>query len=160
PVRKAAQHWREHELRQAVGGEQQADLEGRRVEALGVERQQREDHPEADEVEQDGEEDGEPGSPSHRLAGSVHKRGSVAVLGSNVSRSPSASRLKARIVRARAAPGKVATHHPWRRTSCPSAIMFPQLGMGGWSPRPRNERDDSMRIMSAIRSAARMTAGV
>ncbi len=110
PVGEAPQERREEELGEAVGGEEQADLDRRDVEPLGIERQQREDHPEADEVQEDGQEDRELSSPAHRSAWGVHKGGSVAALGSQVSRSPSASRLKAMMVRARAAPGKVATH--------------------------------------------------
>ena len=73
-VREPAEERREQELGQAVGGEEQADLGGRGVQLLRVERQQGEEHPEPDEVEQDGQEDGQAG-PAAGEARSLTKAG-------------------------------------------------------------------------------------
>src|SRR5204862_765950 len=47
------------QLTQGKDREQQTDRQRRRAERLGVERQQRDDDPETDEIDEDGEEDDE-----------------------------------------------------------------------------------------------------
>ena len=58
-IRERAEHGRGDELRQREGGEQQADDDRRGAERLRVERQQRNDDAEADEIDEDREEDDE-----------------------------------------------------------------------------------------------------
>ena len=58
---------------------------------------------------------------------------------SSVARSPSPSRLKARVVRTRATHGNTRNHQAtvYRSPVWASAIMFPHDAVGGWMPRPR-----------------------
>src|SRR5262249_35958207 len=60
--------------------------------------------------------------------------------GSSRSRSQSPRTLTAKTTRNRQPPGK-ATIHQARSTYCrPTLMIEPQLGAGGWIPRPRNDR--------------------
>src|SRR5690606_33292998 len=59
--------------------------------------------------------------------------------GSRASRSTSPMKLKAITTIAMAAPGKTLIHQAVVRYDCPSAIIWPHDGVGGWTPRPRNE---------------------
>src|SRR5207247_10612332 len=59
---------------------------------------------------------------------------------SSASRRPSPTRLTPSTVIPIASPGKSDTHGATRSRSRPSAIMAPQDGVGGWAPRPTNER--------------------
>src|SRR5215218_499114 len=72
-------------------------------------------------------------------------------LGSSASRSPSPSRLNASTVSSSAAPGKTMYHHCVSKLSEASAIIQPQLAVGGETPTPRNERDASSRIVCGSR---------
>jgi hypothetical protein len=57
--------------------------------------------------------------------------------GSSTSRRPSPSRLNASTAAMMAAPGKKLIQGAVVRKVRPSLIMVPQLGVGGWVPRPR-----------------------
>src|SRR5262249_10212990 len=59
--------------------------------------------------------------------------------GSKVSRSQSPSRLTPSAVSASAAPGNAPSHHATYRKSRLSLNMLPHAGVGGWTPKPRNE---------------------
>ena len=59
PIGECAEHGRGHELREGKRGEEKADDYRRRTERLCVERQQRNDDAEADEIDEDREEDDE-----------------------------------------------------------------------------------------------------
>ena len=56
-----------------------------------------------------------------------------------------------------ASPGKVASHQPVMRYSLPSARDIPQLGVGGGTPRPRNDSVDSSTMRRPI-SVVMMTS--
>src|SRR5205085_8626376 len=72
-------------------------------------------------------------------------------LGSSASRSPSPSRLNASTVSSSAAPGNTMYHHCVSKLSDASAIIQPQLAVGGDTPTPRNERAASSRIVCGSR---------
>src|SRR5216117_2650439 len=57
-------------------------------------------------------------------------------------------------------PGAAATHGAFTSVSLPDAIMLPQDGVGGWTPRPRNDRPASSMIALPIPSAAATMTGV
>ena len=59
PIRPVAEHRRGQQLADREHREQQADDERRRAKRLGIERQQRDDDPEADQVDEDGQKDDE-----------------------------------------------------------------------------------------------------
>ena len=52
-----ARHGRRNELADREAGEEKPDRDGRSAEALGIKRQQRDDDPEADQVDENREED-------------------------------------------------------------------------------------------------------
>src|SRR5262249_395433 len=58
-VGQRAERGRRYELAQRVAREEQADDDGRRAEGLGVERQQRDDDAEPDQIHDEREEDDE-----------------------------------------------------------------------------------------------------
>ncbi len=47
-------------------------------------------------------------------------------------------------------PGNVTSHQAVKPETWPSAMSFPSAGVGGWTPKPRNESAASMRIAAAI----------
>src|SRR5207302_1754972 len=61
----------------------------------------------------------------------------VSADGSSASRSASPSSVQATTTRTSAKPGVVATQGALTSVSRPEAIMLPQDGVGGWTPRPR-----------------------
>src|SRR5207237_5417337 len=61
----------------------------------------------------------------------------------------SPKRLAPSTVTTMARPGMADSHHALPTYSRPSLIIPPQLGVGGWTPRPRNDSDDSTMISSA-----------
>src|SRR6202011_3791762 len=75
----------------------------------------------------------------------------------SMSRSPSPSRLIPSTRTNSATPGVMITHGLKNMYSLASAIISPQLGKGGGTPRPRNDNDASSRIPSAISSVATTT---
>src|SRR5262249_30872894 len=91
----------------------------------------------------DGEAEGAHEAARHRRP-PYHREGSA---GSRASASPSPNRFRPRTVTKMATPGNVETHQAEPRNCRPSTTMLPQLGRGGWAPRPRYERPDSMRIV-------------
>ena len=70
--------------------------------------------------------------------------------GSRTSRKLSPIRLNPITVLAIAIPGIIDNHGAVRIKSFPPLIMIPQLGVGGWAPRPRKERLASTIIAPAI----------
>ncbi|MNY21500.1 hypothetical protein D3C86_1550510 [compost metagenome] len=63
-------------------------------------------------------------------------------------------------VRPRNTPGMVAIHQALRRYFRPSAMILPKVGVGGWTPRPRNPRVDSKIIIRATSSTeVKITGG-
>ena len=69
----------------------------------------------------------------------------VAACGSSQSRMPSPTKLKPITTVRMARPGKVATHH-WFTSSRPSDTIDPHSGVGGTTPRPRNDRPANTRM--------------
>ena len=65
-----------------------------------------------------------------------------------------------RTVTRMARPGKVASHHAVERYTRPSASMPPQVGVGGWTPRPRKDSADSMTMTRAMSRVATTSHGV
>src|SRR6185437_9915156 len=97
------------------------------------------------------------------ISGSPAPRGTPARTdrGSSASRNASPSKLNPNTAAPIASPGKTDVHgacRSWYR-SRPSAIIEPQLGVGGCTPRPRNESEDSAMIAPATPSVAAMTTG-
>src|SRR2546422_1465151 len=78
---------------------------------------------------------------------------------SSASRRPSPTRLTPSTVMPIASPGKSNTHGATRSRSRPSAIMAPQDGVGGWAPRPTNERAASAMIAPPTPRVAAMITG-
>src|SRR5262249_14763836 len=74
--------------------------------------------------------------------------------GSMRSRKPSPIRFNPSTVIMIAAPETVETQGALRRNSRPSLITPPQVGVGGWTPRPRKLREASIRIASAALTVA------
>src|SRR6185503_11481002 len=95
------------------------------------------------------------GKPAPRGMAARTARGSIA------SRSASPSRLNPSTAAPIASPGNTDVHGACRSwyKSRPSAIIEPQLGVGGWTPRPRNDSDDSAMMAPATPSVAAMTTG-
>lgn len=60
-------------------------------------------------------------------------------LGSSASRNPSPTKLKLVTASVIASPGTIASHGALVRYVCALSSMFPQLGVGGWMPKPRKE---------------------
>src|SRR6185437_12331713 len=58
-----------------------------------------------------------------------------------------------------ASPGARAAHGAITIASRPSAIMLPQLGFGGWMPRPRNESPLSSKMALPTPSVMATIAG-
>src|SRR5205809_79787 len=81
-------------------------------------------------------------------------------IGFSASCSASPSRVQATTTSTRAMPGAAATHGAFTSVSLPDAIMLPQDGVGGWTPRPRNDRPASSMIALPIPSAAATMTGV
>src|SRR5262249_19943330 len=79
------------------------------------------------------------------------------VYGSNTSRSPSPTRLKASTDKSIATPGKIDSHGALSSTGAPSRIIFPQVGVGGETPRPIKLRLASMRMADAVNTLASTT---
>src|SRR6185503_11421862 len=77
--------------------------------------------------------------------------------GSSRSRIPSPSTFIDRTTSMMASPGNVASHQPVTRYSLPSARDIPQLGVGGGTPRPRNDSVDSSTMRRPI-SVVMMTS--
>src|SRR6195952_6162694 len=73
------------------------------------------------------------------------------------SRSPSPTRLMPSTSTNSVTPGVMITHGLKNMYSLASAIISPQLGNGGGTPRPRNDKAASSRIASAISSVATTT---
>src|SRR3990167_4707969 len=59
---------------------------------------------------------------------------------------PSPNKLKPKIVRSIDSPGNNPNHQATPKVDFDSAKIFPQLGDGGWTPRPKKLKDDSNRI--------------
>src|SRR5437763_360323 len=59
--------------------------------------------------------------------------------GFRASCNPSPTRLKARTVSTSASPGNSMYHQAESKIGVASAIIWPQLAVGGWTPTPRNE---------------------
>src|SRR6266699_5399034 len=76
------------------------------------------------------------------------------------SRTASPSSVHATTTSTSATPGAVATQGALTTTSRPEAIMLPHDGVGGWTPRPRNERPASSMIALPTPSAAATLTGV
>src|SRR5713101_10218676 len=87
-----------------------------------------------------------------RRDGLVHAR--TTRRGSRASRRPSPTKLMARTVRKIAAPGNTVIHQ--LSSVVPMALVsrLPQLAVGGWIPKPRNDSVLSTRIASATTSVA------
>src|SRR3989441_2005475 len=66
--------------------------------------------------------------------------------GSSASRRPSPRKLKHRSVIESANPGKITSHGNSASSRAPSETSVPHDAAGGWTPRPRNERNASCRI--------------
>src|SRR3981081_2554796 len=75
----------------------------------------------------------------------------------SMSRSPSPKRLMPSTSTNSTTPGVMITHGLKNMYSLASAIISPQLGKGGGTPRPRNDKAASSRIASAISSVATTT---
>ena len=75
------------------------------------------------------------------------------------SRSVSPKSVHASTVAMSARPGAIATHGAATIRSRPPAIMFPQLGLGGCMPMPRNDRPLSSRIALPTPSVVATMAG-
>ena len=76
-------------------------------------------------------------------------RGFLAILrcvGLSASWSPSPTRLNASTVSSSATPGKTMYHHAVSKIAEASAIIWPQLAVGGWTPTPRNDSAASKRM--------------
>src|SRR6516165_4948410 len=84
---------------------------------------------------------------------------SAACRGSVAARSRSPTRLKASTVRNIAAAGKNAIDGAVSRLSRPSAIMPPQLGAGGGTPRPRKLSAPSTTMITATASRKKAISG-
>src|SRR5215467_13080057 len=83
------------------------------------------------------------------------------VCGSSASLIPSPSRLKAKVVISSAADGKIRNHHEVVYHVRESEIMLPQLGVGGTTPTPRNDRVASNTIaLGTSRVAITMTGAM
>jgi hypothetical protein len=67
-----------------------------------------------------------------------------------MSRNPSPSMLKAITVTMIAKPGTVTSQGSMVRKVMPELIMFPQVGMGGFTPNPRKLKAASIRMAVAI----------
>lgn len=63
----------------------------------------------------------------------------VSFRGSSASLRPSPTKLKLVTASVIARPGTMASHGALVRYVCALSSMFPQLGVGGWMPNPRNE---------------------
>src|SRR5205085_10820501 len=74
--------------------------------------------------------------------------------GSNASRSPSPTKLTASTVRKMARPGNTVSHHQSSTVPIEPDRRFPQLGVGGGMPNPRNDSVVSTRIASATTRVA------
>src|SRR4051794_16944603 len=72
------------------------------------------------------------------------------VRGFNASCRPSPTRLNASTVSRSASPGNVMYHQAVSKISMASAIIAPQLAVGGWTPTPRNESAASNRMFVGI----------
>lgn len=70
--------------------------------------------------------------------------------GSSASRMASPTRLKASTVNTIAAPGKNVSQGASRSTICPLLIMFPHVGVGSVTPRPRNDNKASVNMAVGI----------
>src|SRR5215472_16670924 len=79
--------------------------------------------------------------------------------GSRASRRPSPMKLIATTVTKIARPGKTAVQGAIDMSVWASFSMFPQLGVGGWIPSPRNERVLSAMMAVAIPSVAATMMG-
>src|SRR4029077_15250833 len=80
------------------------------------------------------------------------------VWGSKKSRRLSPRKLNASTTVKIASPGKVPIHHHWKYW-VPSATIDPHSAVGGWAPRPRNERPERSRIAFARSSVASTITG-
>src|SRR3954468_2004092 len=78
------------------------------------------------------------------------------LLGSRASRMPSPTRLNPSTASPMARPGAKDTQGATCSRSRPSATMAPQLGVGGWAPRPTKESAASAMMAPAIPSVAAM----
>src|SRR5262249_36122951 len=76
------------------------------------------------------------------------------VRGSKQSRSPSPSRLNDSEQKNTANPGRIASRGAWATYDCASDSITPHEGVGGWTPRPRNERTASPMIAAGIVTVA------
>src|SRR5207244_10778309 len=101
--------------------------------------------------------DGEPSS-SHGLVQVGDDR--PILVGSSASRTASPSSVHATTTSTSATPGAVATQCALTSVSRPEAIMLPHDGVGGCTPRPRNERLASSMIALPTPSAAATMTGV
>src|SRR6202008_5007537 len=72
--------------------------------------------------------------------------------GSSTSRSPSPSKLNARLVIRMATPGTVDSHQASVRWLRPVESIAPHSGIGGCAPRPRKPSPAAVRMMPAILS--------
>src|SRR5437016_3493382 len=79
--------------------------------------------------------------------------------GSSASRIPSPRRLYERTVTRIANPGYTDSHQPISIASLPSLRMLPQVACGGWTPSPRNDRPDSVRIAAGMPSVIATSTG-
>ena len=79
--------------------------------------------------------------------------------GSSASRRPSPTKLTASAMTTITRPGNVTSHQAEKPETWPSAMSFPSAGVGGWTPKPRNESAASMRIAAAISSVIVTTIG-
>ena len=73
-------------------------------------------------------------------------RHGLVAAGSSASRRPSPTKLTASAMTTITRPGNVTSHQAEKPETWPSAMSFPSAGVGGWTPKPRNESAASMRI--------------
>src|SRR2546427_3910967 len=79
--------------------------------------------------------------------------------GSSQSRSALPIRLIASVVRKIASPGNAAIHQEFSMYTRPSPSMLPHAGVGGCTPSPRKDRNDSRTITWATWRVAMTTMG-
>src|SRR3989475_1163849 len=77
--------------------------------------------------------------------------------GSNQSRSALPIRLITSVVRKIASPGNAAIHHEFSMYTRPSPSILPHAGVGGCTPSPRKDRNDSRTITWATWRVAMTT---
>ena len=94
------------------------------------------------------------GLEAHREVADVEQRLIAVVRGSRTSRRPSPSRLNESEQKKIARPGKTASRGACETYDCASESITPHDGVGGWTPRPRNDSTASPMIAAGIVTVA------